>query len=92
MKAEDKIEWSLIVLILICVLGYLAAHGQSTNPVSAVMVSPTNGQTVSGTIPVSVQASSTMGPIKHIEFYRDQTMIANVYYSQPPQNVSIAVK
>lgn len=92
MKAEDKIEWFLIALVLICALGCLAVRGQSTNPVTVTMLNPTNGQVVSGILPISVVASSSAAPIKRINFSRDGSLIASVYYSQPPQHVRLIVK
>lgn len=50
----------------------------NTNAVTVTWVTPTNGQTVSGTIPLVVNAGSSVAPITRVEFYRDGVLIGTV--------------
>ncbi len=82
----------LLALLCLAAIG-LCLLAQSSGPVSVTLLSPTNGATVSGIIPITVSASSTAAPLKRIEYWRDVTnLIATIYLAQPPQNVSITVK
>lgn len=65
----------LLLLSLLCIIGIKA---QPNSPVQVEWISPTNGSVVSGTIQLSVLASSLVAPIHHVEFYRDGILIATV--------------
>jgi hypothetical protein len=47
-----------------------------SNPVSVSLVSPIDGSTVSNTVTLTANASSTMGPIVRVEFYVDGALVA----------------
>lgn len=65
-------------LLLSSFLLVVGIKGATTSPVTVEWVSPTNGSVVSGTIPLTVRASSTAAPIQRVEFYRDGVLIATV--------------
>lgn len=80
---------ALLAALFLANLPYLAlrlervAFAQTnTNAVTVTWVTPTNGQTVSGTIPLVVNAGSSVAPITRVEFYRDGVLIGVV--SNPP--------
>lgn len=80
MKRSTVLIW-LFGAVLLANLPYLwtrleqAAFAQPTNPVTLTWTTPTNGQVVSGTIPLTVNASSSVGPIVRIEYSRDGQLI-----------------
>jgi len=67
-------------LKVIAVLAFLVGPvaGQVNNPVTVTLLQPANGATVSGPVALSAAASSTMGPIVKVEFYRDGVLIGTV--------------
>lgn len=95
MKRSTVLLW-LCGAALLANLPYLwtrleqAAFAQPTNPITLTWVTPTNGQTVSGTIPLTVNASSSAGPIVRVEFYRDNQLIG-VVNGQPQPTTGFKV-
>jgi len=63
----------------------------SDSPVSVTMLTPVNGSTVSGVIELTATASSTAGPITHVDFYRDGVFIGRAYnyLPAPPSGVKV---
>ena len=63
----------------------------ATSPVSVTMLTPVNGSTVSGVIELTATASSTAGPITHVDFYRDGVLIGTAYnyLPAPPSGVKV---
>lgn len=83
---RGRVAWSLAGLLLMA----LIVRGQSdTNAVSITMLSPTNGQFVSGTIPITITASSTAAPIDHIDIFRDGSLIATLHPPKPPTPLTL---
>ena len=80
----------LIALAVFVALIALIDHGLTVSvpPVTVTLVSPTNGAIVSNTITLSAVASSVMGPITKVEFYRDGVLIKTVY-SKPEAPTSV---
>lgn len=65
-------------LLLSSCLFIVGIKGATTSPVTVEWVTPTNGSVVSGTIQLTVRASSSAAPIQRVEFYRDGVLIATV--------------
>lgn len=51
--------------------------------VSVTLTSPINGQTVSGVIQLTAEASSTTGRISKVEFYVDGSLVGTDYAVPP---------
>ena len=66
---------------LLVVFGATMVGGGSMDPppVSVELTAPANGSTVSGVIQLTATASSTIGPIVRVEFFRDGVLIGTVY-------------
>jgi hypothetical protein len=93
---------SLIILLAVCG-GFLKGSdlqalvksvslklGNDPTAVTCTLLAPTNGSTVSGVINLQATASSTMGPIVKVEFYRDGLLIGTVTNKPTsPQNLKV---